>query len=694
MNRINIEDIESNNSIIILKNHFNKKNSYFEENNVIFNNFYKKFLFYKKNNNLDGYIIPSWDEWSNLNINNLKFISGFTGSNGIALIFCDNSNISNIDYSKDIEKFDIINHFNIFITDSRYLTQVNHELFGNWLVIDIKDKKIIQNLLKLLKIKKLGCDPFLCNEKLELLFENIDIVDIPFEKSSNQSDLLNLPWIINTNIAGENSLNKLDFLINLMPQWADSALISDVSFISWLLNIRGSDIDYSGIVLSYLIINKYKRHYLYINKNIYNFLKKNEINTLFINNIQESNIKSISSDKKLKIKEKYIDKEYFDILKIDIYPLEEIYDLSIDKVITLFDKKTLTRGFYQNSYLLKDDKKNKQKKHDSDIFYYKLTKRKAIKNIDEINGFIDAHLIDGIAVTKFINWVNSLIDKNDIALVDLDELNAVKKLLEFRIETSCGTFAGSSFKTIMAFAENGAIIHYTPNEKTNKIILKKGHKCLHNILLIDSGAHYYSSNYLKYNRSILKSITNKYKNNKKYKLNNKNTFRPNGTTDVTRTIAIGNPTLEQKIYFTAVLRCHIAAASTKFKYGTNGKEIDSITRKFLHEIGEDYSHGTGHGVGHILNVHEGPHSISIYGEEVLEDGMIVSIEPGLYLKNKYGIRIENLYVIKKCKYNNMLKFKCLTIVPIDEKMIIKENLTKTDCIWLKKYKKICRKSFI
>ena len=259
---------------------------------------------------------------------------------------------------------------------------------------------------------------------------------------------------------------------------------------------------------------------------------------------------------------------------------------------------------------------------------------KSIKNNIEINNMIKAHIEDGVALTKFIYWIKNIKSFN------IDELIVEKKLEKLRKKNK--NYLYPSFSTIAGSGPNGAIIHYKSNKQTNRIINKK------DLLLVDSGGQY------------------------KW-----------GTTDVTRTITFDKQKNKIKKLYTRVLKGHIAVALSDIKYEINGHNIDKKARKSLNLIGLDYGHGTGHGVGFFLNVHEGPQSISKNNFFKLKEGMIVSNEPGYYLENKFGIRIENLVFIKKSK--NKLYFKNLTLAPLEKDLIDQKMLTKKEKDYLFKY---------
>ncbi len=267
---------------------------------------------------------------------------------------------------------------------------------------------------------------------------------------------------------------------------------------------------------------------------------------------------------------------------------------------------------------------------------------KSIKGKREIENIKKAHINDGVALTKYLFWLKKNFNKNNIT-----EISASQKLYKFRKKNK--KFKSLSFPTISGTGPNGAIIHYKATKKTNRK-LKKG-----DIYLVDSGGQYEF-----------------------------------GTTDVTRTISLKNSNKRIKDIFTRVLKGHIAVANFKLKKNTSGSKIDDCARKYLKQIGLDYAHGTGHGVGYFLNVHEGPHAISKNNKINFKKGMIVSNEPGYYEKNKFGIRIENLIYTKGNE--KKISFENLTMAPIDKDLIIPENLSKNEKKWLNNYHKTVYKN--
>jgi len=271
---------------------------------------------------------------------------------------------------------------------------------------------------------------------------------------------------------------------------------------------------------------------------------------------------------------------------------------------------------------------------------------KARKNAVEIEGTRTAHRRDGAAVSRFLSWLAQEAPKGD-----LTELGAAEKLAEFRRKNEF--FRDFSFDSISGAGPNGAVVHYKVSEQSSRKIE------LNSIYLIDSGGQYFD-----------------------------------GTTDITRTVAVGTPTAEMKDRFTRVLKGHIALATVKFPKGTTGSSLDVLARRPLWEVGLDYDHGTGHGVGSYLSVHEGPQRISKAPNRVaLEPGMIISNEPGYYKTGEYGIRIENLIVVQPVDGQpNMLQFETITLAPIDINLVERSLLTADEVAWLNAYHKRVRET--
>ncbi|XP_051979920.1 xaa-Pro aminopeptidase 1-like isoform X1 [Xyrauchen texanus] len=292
------------------------------------------------------------------------------------------------------------------------------------------------------------------------------------------------------------------------------------------------------------------------------------------------------------------------------------------------------------------------KAHRSAIPYTPLCLAKAVKNPTEIQGMKMAHIKDAVALCELFAWLEKEIPKDTVT-----EISVADKAEELRSQQK--DFVGLSFPTISSVGPNGAIIHYRPLPETNRTLT------LNEVYLIDSGAQY-----------------------------------TDGTTDVTRTVHFGTPSDYEKECFTYVLKGHIAVSAAVFPNGTKGHLLDSFARAALWDSGLDYLHGTGHGVGCFLNVHEGPCGISYktFADEPLEAGMIVSDEPGYYEDGTFGVRIENVVLVvpAKTKYNyrnrGSLTFEPLTLIPIQLKMIITDLLTQKERDWVNDYHRKCRET--
>ena len=538
-------------------------------------NFIKKLRNKFKKHNIDGYVIPKNDDYFTeySKINRLKIISNFSGSAGIAVI---------------------LKNKNYLFTDGRYTIQSQLESGKNFKIYGF-EKLLNCNLFKNLT---LGIDPklftnnqiknfFLKNNKIKPINKNL------IDEIKKQKNNLDIPFFsLNKNIVGESVNSKINKISKyLKKNKSDYIFISAPENVAWILNIRGNDSPNSPIPNSRLIISKTKKIFL---------------------------ISKFNKCKKI-IKDKVIKKNQF--LDIDEFP-KKILKLKGKNFIV--DNKSCSI-FYENLIKLKFKIVNRQ-----DPTYL----LKAIKNNTEINYMVNAHILDGIALTKFIYWIKKINKKK------ITEVEAAKKLEKFRKMNK--NFLYPSFDTIAGSGKNGAIVHYRATENNCRNINKK------DIFLCDSGGQY------------------------KY-----------GTTDVTRTICFSNQSQNIKNIFTKVLKGHIAVATTDINKDNIGKKIDNRARKFLKESNLDYAHGTGHGVGFFLNVHEGPQSISKINKVKIKQGMILSNEPGYYKKNNYGIRIENLvYVNKK---NKSLFFENLTMVPIEKDLINYDLLTASEKNYLFRY---------
>ena len=383
----------------------------------------------------------------------------------------------------------------------------------------------------------------------------------------------------------------IKFLIFLKKNKSDYLFVSAPENVAWILNIRGSDCPNSPIPNSRLILSKDKKIFL---------------------------ISKIQKCKKL-IKEKII--SFNQIIEEKNFQTK-IFKLNGKSFI--IDKNSCS---IYNENIIRSKFKIIEKEDPTYLL-------KSIKNKTEIRNIINAHIVDGAALSKFLFWITEINKKK------INEVDAQNKLEKFRKLNK--NYLYPSFDTIAGSGKNGAIVHYRAKKKSCKFINKK------DIFLCDSGGQY------------------------KY-----------GTTDVTRTICFSKPNQNIKNIFTKVLKGHIAVVTSNLKKDNTGKKIDIRARKFLKKSGLDYAHGTGHGVGFFLNVHEGPQSISKFNEIKMKEGMILSNEPGYYKKNKFGIRIENLIFVKKIK--NKVFFENLTMAPIDKKLINFDHLSSIEKKYLSNY---------
>ncbi|MDR2831386.1 MAG: aminopeptidase P family protein [Rickettsiales bacterium] len=473
-----------------------------------------------------------------------------------------------------------------FFTDGRYITQARNQLDqDNFQVYNTQEEDPHEWIkANLTSITTLSYYSQYFTVKEIRKYENLcKLVPCLVEKrDDHQKQAVVLHSI---KYSGESSKSKCEKVAKSIDEEAETVLLTDSNSISWLLNLRNENAKYIPCILG--------RAILYKNGNVDLFVQDKEHSTIEVNLGNHVNI--------------------FDVSELES-SLHKLSSIIIDPSTTPMSIMAII--------------KNKQviEREDPCLLY------KAVKNQTEITGAINAHIRDGIAVTNFLHWF-----ENNIGT----ELDAEEKLLEYRKEQNL--FKQPSFPTISAFNENGAIIHYRANSKTNKVIQKDG------LYLIDSGGQYLD-----------------------------------GTTDVTRTVAIGNPTNEQITHYTIVLKAHIAIASVVFPPGTTGGELDILARTHLWKFGMDYMHGTGHGVGSYLSVHEGPQAISKGNKVKLMPGMILSNEPGYYIPGKYGIRIENLMYVDKHE-NGFLGFKQPTCIPYDRRLINVQMLTKDEIEWINSY---------
>ena len=524
---------------------------------------------------IDGYVIPKNDDYFTeySKLNRLEVISNFSGSAGLAII---------------------LKNKNYLFTDGRYTIQSKIESGKNFKIYGFE--KLIN--CSLFKNLTLGIDPKLfTSTQIKNYFSKYNKIKYVeknlIDEIKKQREHASIPFFsLDKNIVGESINSKLNKITKyLKKNKCDYIFISAPENVAWTLNIRGGDGPNSPIPNSRLIVSKSKK-------------------ILLISNLKKC---------KQLLKNKIIKKDEF--LDVNSLPSKILYLKGKSFIV---DDKSCSI-FYEN--LIKS--KFKIIKREDPIYLLK-----AIKNKTEIKNMINAHILDGVALTKFLFWIKKINKKK------ITEVDAAKKLENFRKLNK--NFLYPSFDTIAGSGKNGAIVHYRAKKEKCRTINRN------DILLCDSGGQY---NY--------------------------------GTTDVTRTICFSKQKNSIKNIFTKVLKGHIAVATTDINKDDTGKKIDKRARKFLNKSNLDYAHGTGHGVGFFLNVHEGPQSITKINTVKIREGMILSNEPGYYKTNEYGIRIENLVYVKKIKKN--LSFQNLTMAPIEKDLINYDLLTIDEKNYLFKY---------
>ncbi len=548
---------------------------------------------------LAGFLIPHADEhqseYAPERAKRLTWLTGFAGSAGLAVVTLDRAAI---------------------YVDGRYTLQVRDQVDVKYFepLRLLEDKPEDWFSAHLNRGDRIGYDPALHTrmwlEKLSETMAGHDIDLVPVAENPIDNLWQNRPPAPKNPVfphamefTGEESRHKRARIgADLKAARVHAAVITCLDSIAWLLNIRGSDVEHSPLVSSYLIM-------------------KNNGKAIFF----------VDDDK--------ISDEVRDHLGtgVKVKPYDEF----------LSAVKKLGKG---GKHILVDPKRTHAVVPDTleqggAVVVAKddpCLMPKACKNDVEMAGARAAHIRDAVAMCKFLCWFEDAVPSGNV-----DELSATEKLLDFRKQQE--NFRGLSFDTISGAGPNGAIVHYRSSPATNRKIAGDM------LYLLDSGGQYLD-----------------------------------GTTDLTRTIAIGRPTEEQRDRYTRVLKGHIALAQARFPVGRSGAHLDSLARKSLWDIGLDYDHGTGHGVGSYLGVHEGPQSISHLGFEVaLMPGMILSNEPGYYKPGEYGIRIENLMIVRPSHFEDeerpMNIFETITFVPMDTRLVNAHMMSSAEITWLNIY---------
>ncbi len=557
-----------------------------------------------KEEGIDAYLVPTDDFHGSEYVGDYfkcrKFITGFTGSAGTALITQDMAGLW---------------------TDGRYFLQAGKQLEGTGVTLFKMGEEGVPTVQAFVKEnlqegQTLGFDgrtlsalvgdvyaKELTAKGVQIAY-NLDLVgDIWAERPALSCKKV---WLLDPMYTGQTRAQKLALIRGKMAHVrAEHLLLTSLDDIAWLLNIRGDDVACNPVVLSYVDLTA-------------------DAVTLYVQEaaIDDAVRSALTAD------------------GVTLAPYERFYE----DAAALPEGSRIWLDLGKANYTLR-----RLLDHTTILNHQNPTLLpKAIKNPVEVENIRKAHLKDGVAVTRFIYWLKHNVDKETIT-----ELSAAEKLEELR---SAGEhYIGPSFDPIIAYAEHGAIIHYSATPETDVKLEKRA------MVLADTGGQYLE-----------------------------------GTTDITRTIVLGETTQDEKEYFTRVLRGNLNLAGAKFREGSSGMVLDYLARQPLWEIGEDYNHGTGHGVGFCLNVHEGPNSFhwKAYpgrrAETVLVEGMLTSDEPGYYRENAFGIRHENLMLCRKAEktaYGQFMDFETVTLVPFDLDAVLPEMMTEREKALLNAYHK-------
>ena len=549
---------------------------------------------------LSAFIIPSTDPHSGEYVpehwETRKWISGFTGSAGTAVITLEDAGLW---------------------TDSRYFIQAEEQLEETGIRL-FKDRlpetpsidEWLGSILK--KGDKVGIDGWvnshqeahalrngLAESGLELVTMTEDIFDALWK---DRPSLPKTPvFVLDETRTGASCTEKIERIQEAIAQNGASAIIlSALDEIAWTLNLRGSDVHCNPVFISYLLISK-EGHTLYIleekiTDEVRAYLDKHQVGIKTYSRLAED-LFAFKSNRE-------------GVLQISPLANEALYDLSSQYADTLIAPSPVAL-------------------------------MKAVKNETEQAGFRKAMERDGVALVKFLRWLEGAVPAGKESEVSID-----KKLYDFRAQQE--DFKGISFDTIAGYKEHAAIVHYEATPETDIPLKPEG------LLLLDSGAQYLD-----------------------------------GTTDITRTLALGPLTDEEKTDYTLVLKGHLQLQNAHFPAGTCGTQLDALARCAMWKCGINYMHGTGHGIGHFLCVHEGPHQIRMnHMPTLLKPGMIVTDEPGIYKAGRHGIRIENTLLIvpaQETEFGKFYKFEPLTLCPIDKKAIAIEIMTDEELVWLNEY---------
>jgi len=549
--------------------------------------------------NIQACIIPSTDshigEYIPDHWKTRQWISGFTGSAGTVVVTYDKAGLW---------------------TDSRYFLQAEEQLQGSGIAlfkVGLSDTPSPEEWLKgelkagdtvgLEGAVYTASDAIALIDYLKKHEIRVNTCFAPYNSIWNNRPALpvNQAFILPKEFFGESARSKIDRLLSEMrKENCTCTLLASLDSIAWLLNLRGSDIEYNPVTICYSVVSE---------KETVLFISPEKLTPEVVAYLQSEGVVLAEYEK---IGE-YV--RNLDAGRVLVTPAKMNYDLynAIPPSCTLQEKAI-----------------------------HPVDDMKSVKNETEIAGIRRAMQRDGVAMVKFFYWLDTQLKENK----SITELDVSAQLKVFRNEQEY--FFSESFASIVGYGPHGAIVHYSATEESNVTIRPEG------ILLVDSGGQYLD-----------------------------------GTTDITRTIAVGNVTKSMKEDYTRLLKGNINLSMARFPKDTVGMQLDILARQFVWQEGQNYLHGTGHGVGHFLNVHEGPQSIRMnYNPAPLKPGMITSNEPGLYRAGEYGIRIENLILTipdKTSDWGEFYAFEALTLCPMDTALIDWALLTESECRWLEEY---------
>ncbi len=555
---------------------------------------------------IDVYMIPTEDFHESEYVGDYfkvrKYMSGFTGSAGTLVVTLSEAGLW---------------------TDGRYFIQAENQLKGTGIDLYKMGEPKVPTVEEFIKEKTpehgwLGFDGRVVNALLGIkLKEALEKKDAKIDASSDLVDaiwedrpaiskepayLLDIKWV------GKPRKEKLSEIREVMEEKkADSFILTSLDDIAWLLNIRGNDVTYNPVVLSYVIVRK---------EECLLFIQPGALNEIVQKELEQDAVK--------------------------IYPYHSVYQY----IQAIPETETVLLSKKRVNYAILSGLKEGITIIDE---INPTTTKKAIKNKVELENLRKSHIKDGVAVTKFMYWLKHQVGKEEITEISAaDYLEGLRKEQEGFLELS--------FDTISAYQANAAMMHYSATPEHNAKLKPEG------FLLVDSGGQYYE-----------------------------------GTTDITRTFVLGPIPDEWKKHYTLVAKSMLNLANVKFLYGCNGLNLDILARGPLWNIGIDYRCGTGHGVGYLLNVHEGPngfrwkHVPERDDQAVFEEGMVTTDEPGVYIENSHGIRTENELICKKAEkneYGQFMEFETITYAPIDLDGIDVTYFSETDKMQLNQYHKM------